>query len=316
MKHLSTLFSTGLILLPWSLMAQSSCIIAEYPLNGDALDIGPAGNNGQITGTIIPVQDRNGDPSGAIQFNGSSYIVLPANYDLPERTWSMWIYAESITAQNQQIMDHDHAGIQNGQTEISLQEVGGVKTLFLLLGTAVHAEPVNEEEWYHIALTRSTDSIALYLNGCLATSSTNLFNDHSIDNDLPEPALGVDRFRTDLFFTGRLDDLRVYDCALSPADIEVLAENTCITLGMASVNGTADLLAHPNPTEGLLHITGLGNATQGAQADLIDGSGRLVLRSLITGPTLSLDLSPYEVGFYFLRIQGKTGTRSLRVVKN
>jgi len=171
-------------------MAQSPCLVASYPFNGDAMDIGPSGNSGLVNGSIDPALDRNSDPNGAIQFNGSSYVILPADYDLPERTWSMWVYAETITSTNQQIMDYDHAGIQNGQTEISFQEVGGVKTLFLLLGTALHAEPVNEQTWYHIALTRSTDSISQYVNGCLVNSSTDLFNDHSIDNLLPEPALG------------------------------------------------------------------------------------------------------------------------------
>ncbi|HRF80326.1 MAG TPA: T9SS type A sorting domain-containing protein [Flavobacteriales bacterium] len=84
---------------------------------------------------------------------------------------------------------------------------------------------------------------------------------------------------------------------------------------MASTNGTGELLAYPNPTMGVVHVTGSANEGMGAHAELLDRSGRIVLRSLITGPTLSLDLSAYEPGIYYLRLHGKTASRSLCVAK-
>lgn len=54
----------------------NSGLVAHYELNGNALDSSGNGVNGTIVGTLTPVADRFGNPSGALAFDRNGYIVL------------------------------------------------------------------------------------------------------------------------------------------------------------------------------------------------------------------------------------------------
>ena len=76
-------------------------LIAWYPLDGNATDLGDNGFNGTESGTTGAVS-RNGTTDGALEFNGSSHVNLGNSSVLnpPEMSVSCWFQIESWNTQN------------------------------------------------------------------------------------------------------------------------------------------------------------------------------------------------------------------------
>ena len=76
----------------------------------------------------------------------------------------------------------------------------------------------------------------------------------------------------------------------------------------------ATVLAFPNPTTGLITLS--RNSNVAAQVTVFDLSGRVVVETqLMTGTTMSLDLSSQEAGAYIVNVVSEHESRSIRVVK-
>jgi hypothetical protein len=79
-------------------------------------------------------------------------------------------------------------------------------------------------QWVHLAITCSNNTARLYTNGVLVASSANFTNAPASFN----PALnflGHSQYPADPFFNGRLDELFIYNYALSGVEIARLMNN-------------------------------------------------------------------------------------------
>ena len=98
---------------------------------------------------------------------------------------------------------------------------GGYNTNGTLTG-AIPGKYPSANRWYHVILTRDDSSAKLYIDGQLeATGSTN--NSSPSYASAPYYAmLGVRGFENIQFLTGKLDEVRIYNYALSTAEIAEL----------------------------------------------------------------------------------------------
>ncbi|HVW35667.1 MAG TPA: LamG domain-containing protein, partial [Pirellulales bacterium] len=74
--------------------------------------------------------------------------------------------------------------------------------------------------WQHVAAIKSADRLRLYVNGLLAAESNPFTGEYDLTSDAP---LKIG-FGSNDYFRGKLRDVRVYDRALSPAEIAKLAK--------------------------------------------------------------------------------------------
>ena len=91
----------------------------------------------------------------------------------------------------------------------------------------VTAPSVTPDTWYHVVATRSTNGEhKIYLDGVLKDSKT--WNDTPVQNtENLIIARYVDSYPySDRFFTGCLDDARIYNRALSDSEIKALFNST------------------------------------------------------------------------------------------
>jgi fibronectin type 3 domain-containing protein len=77
-------------------------------------------------------------------------------------------------------------------------------------------------QWVHLAVTLSANSLKLYVNGALA-GTTNNVPVRPIDINPTLNYLGKSQFGADPLFNGRIDDLRIYNRALTGAEVLDLA---------------------------------------------------------------------------------------------
>jgi Concanavalin A-like lectin/glucanases superfamily len=180
---------------------------------------------GGNTGTLVnsPTWTTSGKINGAAQFVTTSYINAghaASLNDLATFTWSAWVYPNSWGSSVSYILAKISAGgsgkflrVDNGSL---LCEVTSSTT------TAVAGGTLSLNQWQHVAMTfdSGTGVVTSYKNGIAIGSGTGTPNFHS---DAPyDLAIGNNPNNTTRYFDGTIDDVRVYNRALSPADVLTL----------------------------------------------------------------------------------------------
>ena len=205
-------------------------------------------NNGTITGTVNRVPGVRGQ---ALVFDGAStYATVPntSSLDITNTiTIATWVRPELYATQD--LVKKATNGATNGY-ELSLAAATGnpPKRVFVRFNQVTSGDIVRlsaratslypiDGTWVHYAATYDGATIKLYINGLLDTSMTATMTIAS--NTLPL-SIGAqsDGSRK---FTGRMDDVHVYNRALSEVEIAALAAHTITALagpnGMISPNG-------------------------------------------------------------------------------
>ncbi len=288
----------------YTLPCLTNCLAAYYPLNGNYFD--SSGNNlNAIWHGVTPAPDRFGIPNRAYHFNGiSQWLELPGDFDFPKRTWSLWFYADTIKTGYHSIFDADHNGLQYAQTEMFLHESNGVDSLYMAVGDASTGIKiaVNEKQWYHVALVRDSTVLRYYFNGCLMDTViiNSSYNNHS-QTGMQTVGLGIDRTHSTNYFKGSLDDIRVYQCALTDSEINVLADTMCNPLSIQwNENITNAITVFPNPANDFIIIK--SNLKPIDNLQIYNATGQLVLEKKIMSSEEKISLKNFERGIYLLKV--------------
>ena len=83
--------------------------------------------------------------------------------------------------------------------------------------TTKFATPLNKSQWYHVAAVYDSSNLKLYLNGNLVVTQTVSGN---IGVDASMLTLGRDPITATKFFRGKIDELRVFNVALTEAQLQ------------------------------------------------------------------------------------------------
>ena len=193
--------------------------VAHYPLNGDASDSSGNGYHGAVSGATLTA-DRFGSRTGAYIFNCiNNHIAIPEflSADVAAVTIAAWVKVSSL---------HDGAifykGLQ-GEMELRSDPAGNYHMMVKLSNGAWFSAaggPVDTGKFQHVVgIYRKGDKIELWIDGAQAgstgVSNLNLFG------GMLASSIGAYN-RTAGFFNGIIDDIAVYDRALSPAEIQTL----------------------------------------------------------------------------------------------
>lgn len=225
-------------------------LVGWWKLDGSARDSSANRINGTIGGAA-PTTDRKGATASAYSFNGSSnYIAIPNAAALtatPKNQWTMaaWIYPTS-TSGLQQIIRKDNAGggyflRLNGTSLESLFSYGAGFS-----GNAMGTVTANQ--WQYVVALYDGSSVRHYINGVQvgvqSVPMTLSFNTSSL-------AIGATSTVNNEFFSGKIDDVRLYSRALSATEIAAQYD---------SYNAQINLNSTPTNTPGA------GNVNQGLVA--------------------------------------------------
>jgi fibronectin type 3 domain-containing protein len=182
-----------------------------------------SGFNGTATGAPTYARGRLG--VGALTLDGTtSSVRLPVNAaSYEEITVAAFVYWNGGN-QWQRIFDFG-----TGTTSyLYLTPRSGSNTtqcaIRLNNGTEykVGAPQLASGQWVHLAVTLSANSLKLYVNGALA-GATNSVPVRPVDIDPTVNYLGKSQFAADPLFNGRIDDLRIYNKALTATEVLDLA---------------------------------------------------------------------------------------------
>lgn len=201
-------------------------LIAHYLFSGNTADSSTFGNHG--TGyNIVLTEDRFGTPDAAYDFNGlNAYITIPNSASLQsptnEITQVAWInmYGYSLTGfVFSPVFMKSNSGSNAFQYRMYISPSGLGASFNNWTNTGVNYTEFNAFEWYMITTTLKEDTIRTYINdGYLGYAVVN--GNMVVDNRPLE--IGRDVPGVTEHFYGKLDDMRIYDRALTPEEVELL----------------------------------------------------------------------------------------------
>ena len=201
-------------------------LVAYYPMDGSAVDMSGNAHDGSVSGAT-PTNDRFGAASSAYQFNGTSYISVP---DSPDFTFganpftvALWAKLDSLG--NYYIIGHDEGQgnlnkwiLWGGSTDLKFHtnspSTGGQFPV-----TSGWSPAVNT--WYHLAVTRSGQDYTLFIDGTPVGTAT--YTPSIPDPNAPLLIGTAEDGHPERVFRGALDDLRIYNRALSASEISQLS---------------------------------------------------------------------------------------------
>lgn len=208
-----------------------SGLVAEYLFQGNAKDTSGNNNHGTVSGAVL-TEDRFGRANRAYFFNGkNSYIWVrnSASLNLEDSfTFSAWVKIASLTPDGYaMILDK---GLNTLAYEFFVQWTEMVAALHRKPDTTIEAREgpvdIRLNEWVHLAFTWNGTNITYYFNGIpdrdvdsfngtLKTNTDNLYIGRSPVGRNIKPEY-------DEYFHGAIDDLRIYNRALTAAQINEL----------------------------------------------------------------------------------------------
>lgn len=225
-------------------------LVLYLPLNGNAKDSSSYYNHGTIHGTI-PIIDRSGNANKAMYFNGNSYINIPASTSLnltKNKSISCWLYIPSNETQNwYPTIIHKDEPIKSCTYSLYLSDYYGYytnqyKAAFLFASNNDHYQSFTnqvytnyKDKWLHLVGTY--DSISgyskIYFNGQIS-DSVYVGNKSSNSSNL-DLFIGCGKsngYYSQTFFKGGMDDILIYDRALSAQEIyQIYTEKLIVNAG-------------------------------------------------------------------------------------
>ncbi|MGA2623323.1 MAG: LamG-like jellyroll fold domain-containing protein [Bacteroidota bacterium] len=207
---------------------QSGQLVASFPFDGNAHDTSGFNNNGSVYGAV-PALDRFGHLNGAYSFDGAtSYVDVPNSSSLNFRqsiTVSFWMYIGAFYNREQYPISHGNwqnrwkVSISNNHLRWTVKTSAGIKDLD-------SETELKLNTWYNVIVTYDGSDFEVWLNGYLDAFSSwsgsilTTSIDLTIGQDLPNDQ--------NYNFRGILDDIGIYNYALSPQQIDTLAGFTSV----------------------------------------------------------------------------------------
>lgn len=203
----------------------NSGLVSGWALNedsGDALDLTSNDNDGTTSGGVT--QGVIGIVDGAYDFDGNDdYVEIPNNDNLkPDRISSFaWIKRDS-NDNNEYLYSHSNYVDDERGTSYRAKDNNNLQVV--LNNDKSTSYDFNEEhgdipvgEWVHVGFTYDGSEVDFYING--SNVGTDSFSGDLSDPDI-DPRIGARAGDTEGPFDGFIDDVRVYDSALSSDEVK------------------------------------------------------------------------------------------------
>ena len=196
-------------------------LVAYYPFNGNANDASGNGNNGTVVGARLTT-DRFGTPNSAYNFtgSGSTYITVPDSPSLDVTsaiTMAVWIKSAGGGTYGPRILSKGPPCYEMNVLRPSSDTMANfdIQTL-QQVSTHLCLDQVN---WIHLVGTYDGQVMRFYTNGTLAVQA-NVSGPIAVNN---EPlAIGQNFDDNSDYFNGDIDDVRIYNRALSGNEVSQL----------------------------------------------------------------------------------------------
>ena len=266
----------------FNVVTEPAGLIGWWKMNdgsgGTATDSSASGANGAITGAAWGTGKR----SGGLVFDGNDKVACGTGASLNGTTpfsVSAWVKiptahaAQAIVIQQRGPADGSTNGY-NGQYQLRVNADG--KPSFWVYGNSATqfdfaaSTAIHDNQWHHLLAVRDGTEGRIYVDGTLAGSATGTVR--SLVSNIPV-YMGCDGRDNNRFLSGSLDEVRIYDRALSGDEIQALLNR--------APSFTADPVTGSPASEAVAYSGSLG----GTVSDYDSAAGESFTFSKLGGPS-------------------------------
>lgn len=296
-------------------------LIRNYTFTGNANDSSGFNFHGDVTNAILTA-DRFNAPNSAYSFNGqTSYIDIPfIGLDLLEYTYSVWANTATLppvgtgtivlaigTAYYDQVINTNNSvGVNTGWGGNGYNETGPAQYI------AYSGESLVANEWVHIVMVRDVNKLRCYIDCRLVkTDSTN--QTHAPGYGFNQLAKIGARQNNVTKFNGKIDDLRIYNRALSYNEIILLCEEKQST-SLSYVEDKNPISVFPNPAFNEINLINQG-PNKINSLSILNGLGQIQeVTETVNQNTISIDVLHLTSGIYYLIINFNNGEKRIEKI--
>jgi len=217
-------------------------LVAYYPFDGNANDKSGNGNDGTVHGATL-IEDRFDNADSAYNFSGNgNSIIVPNSPTLNPvtSTLSVWVKISYDAPGGMDIVSKDGESSERQYLISRANFFTMSKTEDFIMNDGNFRAHVGDsdgkfsfsdgqtlpvlDQWYHVAQTSDGNSLKLYVNGQYESPS----NIGSVDGGTTNSSQplriggGAPSGTSPYWFIGVIDDIRIYNRALSEAEIKQL----------------------------------------------------------------------------------------------
>jgi hypothetical protein len=310
-------------------------LIGYYPFTGNANDQVATLSNGTVNGATL-VSDRFGNANSAYSFNGTSdYISFPTTkYLVNSYTYSFWMKITSNPTSAQYMMSIGSPAIGGAEGYASF--LGANKGIgfgsYAVSGSSAGStisSPPALNQWHHVCITRGSAYLSMYVDGKYVDSQSTGGSNPQYGTGTYAFLIGT-RFNNANYFNGSLDDLRIYNRAVSATEVKSLYNETFCFKSISVtdtlvINGAINnynpigyvntIKIYPNPTKDKIIIdNGDFSKYTGYTVKILNSTGGQVFSSLVNQKQFTVDFSKFaSTGIYFVHvIDDKSNTLDVR----
>ncbi|MFP4164328.1 MAG: LamG-like jellyroll fold domain-containing protein [Chitinispirillaceae bacterium] len=196
-------------------------IIAWYPFHGDSRDYSGSGFHGTVVGDAVLTDDRLGNANSAYSFDGSSYINVPYTSELDFVTpFTVSVWAKSDLSGGDYTDDAFILDLGFGaEMDYAVFFSPRHGLCFRYAGKTTFVDTVEITEWHHYLLVFTGDSLQGYIDG----EQVGAVETGPVDNSDNPLRIGSESKREQRMWKGVIDDITVYDTALSEKQVQNLS---------------------------------------------------------------------------------------------
>ena len=280
-------------------------LIAKYYFNSGTAQDDINSNNGVVTGAVLTA-DRFGNPNAAYLFDGNDNINIPYFSALNVSTGltiSAWIKKDDNSSQ--QAIVARWKNVKSADQYLLM--TSGNKALIATGNPSYSANGVsctpsfNTGIWYHVVFEwKNNGDHKLFVNG-VKTDSTRLASFATINAGTQNPLIIGAQYDGSYsrLFMGTIDDVRIYNRALSYTEIAALytEEDFATSTSEITTNGFA---IYPNPAKDILTVDLA--SLQNSLIKIYSLSGQLLLIKENASGNVQMDISGLSSGIYFTEV--------------
>lgn len=214
--------------------APTNGLVAYYPFNGNANDASGNGKHGVLQNGPTLTTDRKGNANSAYTFDGiDDWINIGTNFNF-NASFTISLHCSTISFGNNPSLFTQGQPVINGGLHIALIYQSTYR--FAFYGNDLEASsnfpPLNTWAHYVFTYNHQTQSRRVYLNGLMIAN----------DTSVPYTGSGITAIGKNIVqdvpngrYNGKLDDIRIYNRALSDAEVAALYASENVSTSSISI---------------------------------------------------------------------------------
>lgn len=250
------------------------------------------------------VEGFDGQANGALNINntGSNATITGLPYGTSARSISLWVkFNQQAASGYGMLFTYGAASESNAFSGCAGAE--WVQFFGYNDGFETYS-PTAINEWNHFVFNFDGSVANVYKNGVLIDYQTmpnwNTLNDNDIFKLGTGPSGEID------WFNGAIDDLKIYDRAITASEVLLLFDGSSASIEEQTTNS---FNFFPNPANDLVT---LNNLPLGTTIQITDMTGKSVFETIVSTEEMNIDLAPMNNGIYFIQLTTNSETISAK----